>query len=102
MSDLITKLSSTATNGIYTTKYGFAPIGPKNECGTGSVCEGYSLRGELQVITTPTGTNSVEIFAKVKGPVEFKKTSIFGVGWAVEYDKAAPKTEAYFAMYSWQ
>lgn len=42
----------------------------------------------------------MEIFAKVKGPKEFKKTSIFGVGWGLEYDKT--KTEAYVAMYSWQ
>lgn len=102
MSDLITKIASDSTNGIYTTKYGFAPIGPDHHCGEGSICEGYSLRGELQMITTPTGVNTLELMATVKGAQEFKKTSIFGVGWALEYGKEKKQTEAYFAMWSWQ
>jgi len=56
----------------------------------------------MQMTTLPTGESRIELMAKVKGAKEFKKNSIFGVGWALEYDEKAPKTEAYFAMWSWQ
>ena len=71
--------------GNYGSTYRFEAIGPK-ECGVNSKCQGWNLRGYYNVETTPSGESSLMIDARLKGPKRFKLTSMFGMGWGIDFD----------------
>jgi hypothetical protein len=59
------------------------------------------MRGYYNVETTPEGENSLMIDARLKGPKNFKLTTMFGMGWGLDYD-ANKKTETFVTMWSYQ
>lgn len=71
-----------------------------NNCGKGSTCEGWSLKGVYKVNTSATGSSSLEVDALVRSQKPIAKT-MFGVGWGIGYGPNDSFTESFVALYSW-
>jgi hypothetical protein len=53
------------------------------------------------VSTTPSGRSTLEIDARLTADKDFSMTSMYGVGWGIEYGEEKISSETYLAMWSY-